>query len=876
MKSAEIRERYLSFFEERGHRRVPSASLIPPPDDTSTLLTVAGMQPFKAYFLGREQPPAGRLTSSQTCFRTPDIEEVGKTLRHLTFFEMLGNFSFGDYFKDEAVPFGWELSVDGLGLDPELIWITVFGGDEDLGLGPDEEAIALWKSIGVPDERIVRLPRSENFWQAGPTGPCGPCSEMYLDRGVEFGGEDDRPGDDTDRFLEYWNHVFMTYDLAEDGKLTPLPSKNIDTGMGLERMAAILQDVPSVYETDLFSPLIELAEEMSGQKYDSTPEATRAMRIIADHSRGMSFLIAAGVVPSNEDRGYILRRVMRRAIQQGRNLGFEGSWLGRFTERTIEIMGDAHPRVADGRAQIERWVKAEEESFGRTLERGMVLLEQIVERSLAGSNAWISADDAFQLHDTYGFPYDLTREIVAQRGLQVDDQGFEQLMDAQRRRARSGASGGSAGREHERVLEFARNGPASEFIGYDYLRTETGVSALDRSNGRALLKLDQSPFYAEGGGQIADSGRISWNGGQAIVTDVVRVGDDQVVEIEPSGGGAEEAPPVGATVEAQVDRGLRFRTMCNHTATHLLHAALRERLGDHVHQAGSSVRPDKLRFDFNHGEALAKDDINWIEDRVNGWIKQAEAVRWINMEKGEAEKLGAMALFGEKYGDWVRVVEVESVSRELCGGTHVSNTAEIGIFSIIGESSSSANVRRIEAITGADAIDWHRERAGELLEVGEMLGDVRDPVGAARRAAEKIEQAAKGAKQEEQKKLGGMAAELASAVARIGPVEAVIAEVPVSNPKQILQMAKAVQAERPGAGVILAGSDEESGKVGVVALFGKDDAGEKVSAAELIREIGPLVGGGGGGSDEMAQAGGKNPAGLEDAMRAARTYLEGR
>ena len=875
MKSADIRETYLSFFEQRGHRRVPSASLIPPPDDKSTLLTVAGMQPFKAFFLGREQPPAVRLTSSQTCFRTPDIEEVGKTLRHLTFFEMLGNFSFGDYFKEDAIPFGWELSVDGLGLDPDLIWITVFGGDEELGLGPDQEAIELWKSIGVPDERIVRLPRSENFWQAGPTGPCGPCSEMYLDRGLEFGGEDDRPGDDTDRFLEYWNHVFMTYDLAEDGSLAPLPAKNIDTGMGLERMAAILQDVPSVYQTDLFSPLIDLAEEMSGLKYGSTPEATRAMRIIADHSRGMSFLIAAGVVPSNEDRGYILRRVMRRAIQQGRNLGFEGSWLGAFTERTIEIMGDAHPRVADGREQISRWVAAEEESFGRTLERGMVLLEQIVERSLADGSAWISADDAFQLHDTYGFPYDLTREIIAQRELQVDDQGFEELMEAQRRRARSGASGGSRGSAHERVLEFAGNGPHSEFVGYEYLRSETGVSALERVNGRSLIKLDQSPFYAEGGGQVADSGRIVWPGGEARVTDVVRVGDDQVVEIEPSGDGGEDVPPVGTTVEAEVDRQLRFRIMCNHTATHLLHAALRERLGEHVHQAGSAVRPDKLRFDFNHGEALAADDIAWIEDRVNSWIKASEPVRWINMEKAEAEKLGAMALFGEKYGDWVRVVEVESVSRELCGGTHVSNTAEIGIFRIVAESSSSANVRRIEAITGPDAIDWHRERASELIEIGRMLGDVRDPVGAARRATEKMEEASRGAKQQEQKELGGLADELVAAVETIGPIEAVIAEVPVSNPKQILQMAKAVQAGRPGAGVILAGADKDSGKVGIVALFSKDDAGEKVSAAELIREIGPLVGGGGGGSDEMAQAGGKNPDGLDDALSAARAFLEG-
>ena len=875
MKSAEIRETFLNFFEERGHRRMPSASLIPPPDAASTLLTVAGMQPFKAYFLGRETPPASRLTSSQTCFRTPDIEEVGKTLRHLTFFEMLGNFSFGDYFKEEAVPFGWELSVDGFGIDPERIWVTVFGGDDDLGLGPDEEVISIWKSVGVAEERIVRLPRSENFWQAGATGPCGPCSEMYLDRGLDFGGEDDRPGDDTERFLEYWNHVFMTYDLAEDGSLTPLPSRNIDTGMGLERMSAMLQGVPSVYQTDLFTPLIELAEEMSGVKYDSTREATRAMRIIADHSRGMSFLIAAGVVPSNEDRGYVLRRIMRRAIQQGRNLGFQGEWLSRFTDRTIEMMGAAHPRVAKEREQIDRWVRAEEDSFGRTLERGMVLLEQIVERALAGNSAWVSADDAFQLHDTYGFPYDLTREIVSQRGLEVDDQGFEELMEEQRRRARSGVSDGSRGRDHERVLEFAGSGPPSEFIGYDYLRAETGVSALEVVDGRALIKLDQSPFYAEGGGQVADSGRIAWPGGEAAVTDVVRVGDDQVVEVGMQGDGG-AVPEIGTTVEVEVDRRARFRTMANHTATHLLHAALRERLGGHVHQAGSSVRPDKLRFDFNHGEALSKEDIAWVEDRVNGWIKDAEPVRWINMEKAEAEKLGAMALFGEKYGDWVRVVEVESVSRELCGGTHVSNTAGIGIFRIIGESSSSANVRRIEAITGPDAIDWYRERADELEAVGEMLGDVRDPVGAARRAAEKIEQADRGARQEERKRLGSLAGELAAAVQPIGPVDAVIAEVPVSNPKQILQMAKAVQGERPGAGVILAGADREAGKVGVVALFSPADSRDKVSAADLIREIAPIVGGGGGGSDEMAQAGGKDPDRLEEAMVAARAWLEGR
>ncbi|MGK2966849.1 MAG: alanine--tRNA ligase, partial [Tepidiformaceae bacterium] len=841
MKSADIRETYLSFFEENGHRRVASGSLIPAPDDTSTLLTVAGMQPFKPYFLGRETPPAPRLTTSQTCFRTPDIEEVGKTLRHLTFFEMLGNFSFGDYFKEDAIRFGWELSVEGFNIDPEKIWITVFGGDDDLDLGPDEEAIEIWKGLGVPDRRIVKLPRSENFWQAGPTGPCGPCSEMYLDRGVEFGSEDDMPGDDSDRFLEYWNHVFMTYNQDENGVLTPLPNKNIDTGMGLERLSAMLQNVPSVYDTDLFQPLINLAEERSGTKYGDDEATTRAMRIVADHSRGMSFLIAAGVVPSNEDRGYVLRRVMRRAIQQGRVLGFEGDWLTDFTDRTVEMMGDAHPQLKSEKERIDRWVRAEEESFGRTLDRGTALLDQLVERAIENKESWISAADAFQLHDTFGFPYDLTKEMIGERGLEVDDQGFEELMDAQRRRARSGAADGSRGERHERILDFAKDAPDSEFVGFEVLRSETGVGALEKDGGVALLKLDESPFYAEGGGQVADSGKLIWDGGSAKITDVIRVGDDQVLELEPPESG--DLPDVGATVEALVDREARFRTMRNHTATHLLHAALRERLGTHVHQAGSAVRPDKLRFDFSHGESLSAEDVAWVEDRVNGWIKDADSVRWLNMEKDEAVKLGAMALFGEKYGDWVRMVEVENVSRELCGGTHVSNTSEIGIFKITSESSSAANVRRIEAITGPDAIDWYRERSSELLEVGELLGEKRDPVGAARRASEKLAEANRGAKAARQKELGSAASDLAGRVETVGPVDVVIASVPVANPKQILAMAKSVQAAKPGAGAVLAGADADSGKVGVVALFAADDT-SKVSAARLIGEIAPLIGGG--------------------------------
>ena len=687
MKAQEIRSTYLSFFEQRGHKIVPSASLVPSVHDPSVLLTTAGMQPFKPYFLGREKPPAPRLADVQKCFRTTDIEEVGNTARHLTFFEMLGNWSFGDYFKEESIPWGWELSTEGFGMDPERIWVTVFGGDEELGLGPDEEAIAIWREVGVPEERIVRLGREDNFWQAGPTGPCGPCSELYLDRGPAFGADDERPGDDTDRFLEFWNHVFMSYDLAEDGTLSELPTRNIDTGMGLDRMAAILQDVPSVYETDHVRPLIDLAEELSGHGYEEGERITRAMRIVADHARGATFLLADGVVPSNEDRGYILRRIMRRAIQQGRTLGLASPWLGRFAERTIELMGETYPELIAQRETIARWVGDEEASFGRTLERGTEMLERLIVEAKDSETSWIDAAAAFQLHDTYGFPYDLTKELLAEESLAVDDSGFEELMEEQRQRARTGAATAHGSEDtHERVIAFAAGAAPTRFVGYETLRATTGLAAVQADDGRALVKLEESPFYAEGGGQVADSGVLRWAGAEARVVDVIRVGEDQALEVEPSG---EEIAP-GVSVEAEVDRETRHATMRNHTATHLLHAALRERLGTHVHQAGSAVRPDKLRFDFNHGHSLDPEELAAIEDRVNDWIKASRPVRWLEMERPEAERLGAMALFGEKYGEWVRVVEVDGVSRELCGGTHVANTAEIGIFKIVSEGSSAA------------------------------------------------------------------------------------------------------------------------------------------------------------------------------------------
>src|ERR671910_693258 len=469
------------------------------------------------------------------------------------------------FFEERSIPWGWELSVEGFGFDPEEIWVSVFAGDEELGLGPDTEAIEIWRGVGVPDERIVLLPRSENFWQAGPTGPCGPCSELYLDRGERFGGPEDRPGDDTDRFFEYWNHVFMTYELAEDGTLTELPMKNIDTGMGLERMAAILQNVPSVFETDAFWPLVELAQDLSGECYGEDGPVTRAMRIIADHSRGTAALIADGVVPSNEDRGYVLRRIMRRAIQQGRAIGISSPFMDRFAERALELLGPAYPEIAAERDNVLRWVRDEEESF------------------------WIDAAEAFRLHDTYGFPYDLTKELLAEEGLSVDDHGFEELMEEQRARARMGTATAHGSEDHHgAVLEFARAAPPSRFVGYEKLRTETSMAAVSPDDGRVLAKLEESPFYAEGGGQVADSGTLSWDGGQARVADVYRLGEDQAIAMEPEG----EIPDAGAHVEARVDHFARHATMRNHTATHLLHAALRDELGSHVRQAGSAVRPE--------------------------------------------------------------------------------------------------------------------------------------------------------------------------------------------------------------------------------------------------------------------------------------------
>ena len=766
MTSDEIRERYLEFFAQREHLRIPSASLVPPAEDRTVLLTTAGMQPLKPYFLGRAEAPAPRLTSCQKCFRTPDIEKVGSTLRHLTFFEMLGNFSIGDYFKDEAIRYAWDLSLQVFGFDPDDIWVTVFSGDETLGLGPDEEAIELWQSAGVPRERIVGCPRSENFWEAGPVGPSGPCSELYIDRGLSYGATEDLPGGENERFLEYWNLVFMQYDQDPHDHLKALPANNIDTGLGLNRLAAILQGKDSVFETDQFAPLMALGRELSGAQpapagplSEPAPEdasADRALRILADHARGMSFLIADGVVPSNEDRGYVLRHLTRRAILQGRRLEMEPGFLARYAVVVRELMAGAYPELAEQRVAIERWLSSEEEAFGRTLEQGTRLLDELIEQALEAKERTISAADAFALHDTHGFPFDLTRELAGERGLGVDEPGFERLMDAQRARSRAGVGGqlglagsldprregqasaarrdgdGTAPRERARELAVAA-GFSTRFTGYETDLQPTTVGAVEASDGSLLVKLAESPFYAAGGGQVSDTGTIECAGGycRARVTNVFRVGDDQALEVSLEQGTLAPEEPV----LARVDRAARRSTERNHTATHLLHAALRERLGAHVRQAGSYVGPDKLRFDFSHTGALSAQELREVEDAVNAQIAAGDPVRAISTTLDEARRLGAMALFGEKYGEVVRMVQIGdgSYSRELCGGTHVRSTAEIGVFHILSETSSAANVRRIEALTGSGATELLR--AHDRL-LGEISSELRTrPRGRARRPA---------------------------------------------------------------------------------------------------------------------------------------------
>jgi alanyl-tRNA synthetase len=849
MTTREIREAFLSYFERQGHLRIPSAPLVPYEDDPSVLLTIAGMQPLKAYFLGAGDPPAPRMTSCQKCFRTNDIDQVGHTARHLTFFEMLGNFSIGDYFKAGAIRFGWELSTEVFGLDPERIWITVFEGME--GVPGDDEAVELWVEMGVPRERIQALGASENFWQAGPTGPCGPNTELYLDRGPAYGPEGG-PAVGGDRYLEYWNLVFMQYDRAADGALSPLPSQNIDTGAGLERIGAILQDVPSVFDTDAFRPLISWAEGASGRRYGADERADRALRVLADHGRAMTFLAADGVRPSNEGRGYILRRIVRRAVSEASQIGLEPEAVAQLAGPVVEGWGDAYPELREREGEVRDAIASEAEQFARTLTQGRRLLDEVIARSRAAGT--VSGEDAFRLHDTYGYPLDLTLEAAQDAGLAVDAGGFEALMAGQRERSRAGAAGGDGGDLGERAAAVAREAAPTDFVGWRETVVDTRVTAVQElGDGTALLKLERSPFYPEGGGQVSDSGEIAGSRGRATVAGAFRLGDDQVLRVRLEEGHL----PVGAEVTARVDRGLRAQTQANHTATHVLNWALRETLGPGVRQAGSYVGPDKLRFDFTHRGRVAPEELERIEAMVNARVAEDQPVTWEVVDRDAAAEAGAVGLFEEKYGERVRVVSTGDFSKELCGGTHVSRTGEIGPFVIASEASTGAGARRIEALTGTEAVAWLRERERRLLaEVAARDERIRALEGELRRA------------KSGRADIGAIAARAEGS----NGVSAVAAEVEALDMDELLAISDRVkQALGDGAAVVLGAAAE--GKALLVANLGPGAVSSGLSAGSLIRDVAPIVGGGGGGKDAMARAGGKDPSRLGEALERARALM---
>ena len=829
--TAELRAGFRAFFESKGHVFRPSASLIPAPEDRSTLLISAGMQPLMPFFLGLQEPPAPLLTTVQKVFRTPDIDEVGLDTFHLTCFEMLGNFSFGQYFKEGAIDLAWEFVFEHMKLDFDRCWVSVFAGDPELGLEEDQVAIAHWEQKGMPPERIVRLPRADNFWSVGGPGPCGPDSEMFFDWGEDVGCRrpECAPGCACERFLEFWNLVFMEFELHSDGSLTPLPKQNIDTGLGLERGARIMQQVPSVYDTDGYQEIMGWLAESSGVAYGDSEEATKAHRILADHGRGMTFLAGDGVVPENEGRGYVMRRIVRRAILQAGRIGLESPFLGGLADVVVAQMGEAYPELRERHDEIRRVLGEEEERFSETLARGLRLFEEVA------TGDGISGDDAFKLHDTYGFPLELTEELGRERGLPVDVDGFKQLMEEQRQRSRRAAPSVDV-----RITGEVR----SEFVGYEETDVLTAIVAYeDLGDGRFQAKLERSPFYPEGGGQVSDTGYIEneETGARAELVAATRLpDDDQVLTFEGDGFGP------GMRVRAVVPWSVRFPTMANHTATHLLHKALQEVLGEHARQAGSAVRPDKLRFDFTHPQALSSEERAEVERRVNEKIFANLPVRAFIVPLDEARRLGAVMLFGEKYGDEVRLVEVAGYSRELCGGTHVRATAEIGPFAILSESSTGSGIRRIEAVTSGEAYAWLHARAEEADEL-------RAELERARREGPRVEKP-------QEVRLEPSSEE------EIGGVNVFVGRASGVDVDALLAESDRIKQERAPAAVVLGSS--EDGRVHLVANFDRSLEG-RLDAVAVIREAAAEVGGGGGGRPTMARAGGKRPEKLDDALAKA-------
>ncbi|MBW3562211.1 MAG: alanine--tRNA ligase [Actinobacteria bacterium] len=868
MRADEIRETFLRFFEERGHRRYPSASLIP--NDPTLLLTTAGMVPFKPYFLGDADPPTPRATSCQKSARTTDIENVGRTARHLTLFEMLGNFSFGDYFKRQAVRWAWELSLEHLDLDPGRIWATVHVDDD--------EAPAIWlEETDVPEERIQALD-ADNFWRIeGVAGPGGPTTELFYDRGEDF-GEAGGPAVNGERYLEYYNLVFMQYQLDEAGGIQgDLPNQGVDTGMGLERMAAIEQDVTSVFETDVFRPIVARAEELTGAAYGEDDDADISLRVIAEHSRAATFLIADGILPAKEGRGYVLRRLMRRVVRHARLLGSEEPLLVPMVDAVIATMRTGYPELDDQRELVTRVAGAEEKDFAGTLRQGLAILEDAVEDAQEAGREQLPGDAAFKLHDTYGFPVDLTLEIVEEQGLGLDRDEFDRLMEEQRRRARAARKTGDEGTPVEVYRQAAGKLEGEvEFLGYDTTAAGSTLGALVTPGGTVTevgegdeveVVLTATPFYAEGGGQVGDRGVLETPTGRLEVADTYSPIEGLIVHRAKVVAG-EVAEGQGVT--ATVDPEFRVATERSHSATHVLHATVRELLGSHAQQAGSLVEPGRLRFDFPHFEQVPRETLAMLEETVNERVLRDPEVHADRMHIDEAKAEGAIALFGEKYGDVVRVVTIGDFSKELCGGTHVASGARVGGIVIVREESIGANQRRIEALTGHDAYAHGARERLIAEEVARML-DVR-PDDVVDRVSDLVERLRDAEKELDQVRAAGLshrAEEIADEAERQDGLAVVTRQVDVPGADELRQLALEIRGHLRERGVVVLGTTSGDGKAQMVAVLTQDLADEGIQARDILHPAAQVLGGGAGGQGELAQAGGREGAKLDAALSVA-------
>ena len=865
---AEIRAAFLDFYEQRGHKPMASASLVP--EDPTVLLTIAGMLPFKPVFLGQQPRPSARATSSQKCIRTNDIENVGRTARHHTFFEMLGNFSFGDYFKEQAIQWAWELSTTVFGISPKNLVVSVFR--------EDDEAEAIWCDVvGVNPKRIIRMDEADNFWASGPTGPCGPCSEIYYDFKPELGDEGIDLEDDS-RFIEFYNLVFMQYNRDAEGSLTPLENRNIDTGMGLERMAQILQKVPNNYETDLIYPLIETAAALAGVDYRQLEaKGQTSLKVIGDHSRAVTQLICDGVTASNLGRGYILRRLLRRVVRHGRLLGIDKPFLTAMGEASIALMQSAYPQLLERKEVILSELKREEERFLETLERGEKLLADV----LAAKPKQISGEQAFELYDTYGFPLELTQEIAEEHGLAVDLDGFEQAMEAQRQRAKAAAVSIDLTLQ-DAIDQMAADLEATSFRGYELLDHSSSVQALvvngepaerAEAGDSVQLVLDTTPFYGEGGGQVGDRGVLS---GDGLIVVIEAVSRNRSVFVH-SGRVERGSVSVGDVVHGQVDRTCRRRAQANHTATHLLQSALKQVVDPGIGQAGSLVDFDRLRFDFHCPRAITAEELEQIETLINGWITEAHSLEVQEMAIEKAKAAGAVAMFGEKYADVVRVVDVPGVSMELCGGTHVSNTAEIGLFKIVSESGVAAGIRRIEAVAGAAVLAYLNERDAVVKQLGERFkaqpAEIVDRVLTLQSELKASQKALASAREE---LALAKSAALASQAEAIGDFQVLISRLDGVEGGGLQSAAQGlVDQLGDGAAVVLGGLPDPSdlGKVILVAAFGKGVIAKGQQAGKFIGAVAKACGGGGGGRPNLAQAGGRDGAALDAALEQAKGEL---